>query len=62
MVKNTDRKDLFRTANYSTIKTRREKKGGGVGIYVKCSAKAKYLGKLEKNSVEAISILINHRE
>ena len=61
-LKPTDNKQIFNLANYSSLfSSERKKRGGGVGIFVNCSANAKLLAKWEKVSIQAISVLINYR-
>ena len=60
-LKPTDNKQIFNLANYSSLFSSGKKRGGGVGIFVNCAANAKLLAKLEKVSIQAISVLINYR-
>ena len=61
-LKQTVNKQIFNLANYrSLLSSERKKRGGSVGIFVNWAAKAKLLAKLEKVSIQAISVLINYR-
>ena len=70
-LKPTDNKQIFNLANYSSLfSSERKMRGGGVEIFVNCAANAKLLAKkllakllakLEKVSIQAISVLINYR-
>ena len=61
-LKPTDNKQIFNLANYSSLfSSERKKRGGGVGIFVNCAVDAKLPAKLEKDSIQAISVLINYR-
>ena len=61
-LKPTDNKQIFNLANYSSLfNLQRIWRVGGVGIFVNCAANAKLLAKLEKVSIQALSVLMKFR-